>query len=184
MATLAPPCLQLRLVGIHAREFVVRLAMNRQALVLLPALNGAHVLLQEGGNFLPGVELLTLRFPGRSIVAHETSRRQNSPRQHHALADPHPGWPDERHIATKDGKGCSSRVAVSSVSRLQPTLRLTSGRSNAPPREEQKCCKLPHRLESEWTRARLTFAVAALSRCGCYSGCSCCGLLDRCSSHF
>src|SRR5580692_11485338 len=58
MAPLTPPCLQLRLVGVHAGELVVRLAMNRQALVLLPALDGANVLWQKGGNFLPGVEPL------------------------------------------------------------------------------------------------------------------------------
>src|SRR5580704_12454260 len=58
MAALTPPCLQLRLVGVHAGELIVRLAMNRQALVLLPALDSANVLLQKGGNLLPGVQPL------------------------------------------------------------------------------------------------------------------------------
>src|ERR1700730_6646979 len=64
MAPLTPPCLQLRLVGVHTGELVVRFAMNRQALVLLPALDGANVLLQKGGNLLPGVQPLFAFSPG------------------------------------------------------------------------------------------------------------------------
>ena len=49
----------------------MRFAMDRQALVLLPALHGTNVLLQESRDFLPGVELLAAFSPGISpTVSH------------------------------------------------------------------------------------------------------------------
>ena len=67
--------------------------MNRQALVLLPALNGANVLLQKGGNFLPGVEPLFVFSPGifptvshRLILLRSAIRNKQSDKERQTVA--------------------------------------------------------------------------------------------------
>ena len=48
-----PPGIELRAEAVHRAEPVVHVTMHRHPLALFPALDGAHIPLQIGGNVLP-----------------------------------------------------------------------------------------------------------------------------------
>src|SRR5262249_60425209 len=55
-----PPFIQLGFVGIRNRTVRPGMAMNRQAVGLLPALHGADVPPQVGRDLLPGLQAVTI----------------------------------------------------------------------------------------------------------------------------
>jgi hypothetical protein len=55
-AAIFPPRVDFGTVGVNGAELVVEVAVNGQAFLLLPALDGANVAAEIGGNLLPGLE--------------------------------------------------------------------------------------------------------------------------------